>query len=130
MHPEEEMETLLRGVCPQSGHWPYTKSADLYIGFRPGGEELTFSSSRVTGTLVIYDIVICARRGRLMEMETLRYGLYDALHRAGWQLTDKPGPESYNRATDLFMWPVSAKKRYAIGPGGLPESPERRDSHA
>ena len=43
----------------------------------------SFSSSRVTGTVVIYDIVICAVRGKSAEMEALRYRLYDALHAAG-----------------------------------------------
>ena len=83
MAPETEMEALVAGVCPQSGHWPYTKKAELYIGFRPGGETLSFSASRVTGTLVRYDIVICAVRGKSAEMEALRYKLYDALHAGG-----------------------------------------------
>ena len=130
MAPETEMEALVAGVCPQSGHWPYTKKAELYIGFRPGGETLSFSSSRVTGTVVRYDIVICAVRGRSAEMEALRYKLYDALHAAGWYLDGDPGPETYDRGAGLFMWPVSAKKRYAIGALGVPEAPtERRSAH-
>lgn len=124
------MEILVGSVCPQSGHWPYTKSAELYIGYRPGGEELTFSSSRVTGTIITYDIVICAKRGRAREMEAMRYGLYDALHRAGWYMANDPGPESYDRATDMFLWPVSAKKRYAIGTEGIPVSPKEGMKHA
>ena len=129
MAPEEEMEALVAGVCPQSGHWPYTKQAELFIGFRPGGEQLTFSSSRVTGTLLCYDIVICAVRARAREMEALRYRLYDALHAAGWYMDGDPGPESWDRSMGLFMWPIRVKKRYAIGALGVPESPVRRDVH-
>lgn len=128
MAPETEMEALVAGVCPQSGHWPYTKKAELYIGFRPGGETLSFSSSRVTGTVVSYDIVICAVRGKSAEMEALRYRLYDALHANGWYLDGDPGPETYDRNAGLFYWPVSAKKalrhrraRRAGGPDGEEE---------
>lgn len=120
MTPEQEITAVVKGVCPQSGHWPYTRDADIYIGFIPVRETLSFSSSRVTGSVVEYDLVIFAKRGHAQEMETMRYRLYDALHAAGWYLADSPGPESYNRGTDQFMWPVTARKRFAMGPDGVP----------
>lgn len=114
MRPEADISVIVRSVCPQSGHWPYTRDADLYIGYRPGNEELETASNRVTGVQVEYDIVICGKRGTAAQMETMRYQLYDALLAGGWRLAGKPGPEAYIAEHQLFLWPLTAVKRFAV----------------
>ncbi len=123
MRPEEDIARVVRSVCEQSGHWPYTADADVYIGFRPAGEELRSAANRTVDTQIEYDIVICGRRGAATAMEEMRYRLYDALREAGWRLTQTPGPETYVAAHELFLWPLSAGKRFAMDKDGLPEDP-------
>lgn len=123
MRPEEDIERVVRSVCPQSGHWPYTADADVYIGFRPAGEALRSASDKTVDTQIEYDIVICGKRGAASAMESMRYRLYNALRAGGWRLTEKPGPETYVAAHELFLWPLSVVKRFMMGKDGLPEDP-------
>lgn len=118
------MRRIVRGVCAQSGHWPYTKDADLYIGFRPGSESLRAVSNRTIDTQIEYDIVICGKRGTAARMEEMRYALYAALHAGGWRLKGTPGPEAYIAEHELFLWPVTVQKRFAMDAQGLPEEPK------
>jgi len=121
MTPEKEMDAIVRSVCPDSGHWPYTRDSDLYIGYRPGPETATLASDRRVRMQVRYDIVICAQRsGLALEMEALRYKLYAALLRAGWMIDGTPGPETYVAAHGLFLWPVTATKGFAMSAQGVP----------
>jgi len=119
--PEKDIERVIASVHAASGHWPYTRDADLYIGFRPAGEALTLASDRVVRTRVSYDIVIAAKRGDMAgRMEALRYKLYAALLRAGWMIDGTPGPETYVAAHGLFLWPVTATKGFAMSAQGVP----------
>ena len=122
MTPEQDIERVITSVHAQSGHWPYTKDADLYIGYRPGEEEFSFGAGRILRTQVSYDIVICAVRtdAAAAQMEALRYRLYAALIDAGWHFDGAPGPESYAPAQGQFMWPVRVKKGFAVGRDGQP----------
>lgn len=122
MRPEENIAGIIKSVCPQSGHWPYRASAEIYIGYRPGVERLNCASGRAMSTEVEYDIVICAKRGAAEgRMEQMRYALYDALHAGGWRLANDPGPESYDRASELFMWPVTAMRRFYMDDARMPQ---------
>lgn len=124
MRPEGDLDRVLKLVCPNVGHWPHTTDADLYIGFRPAGESLVVSGNRVTATEVEFDIVIKTVQGRSVEMETLRYGLYAALRENGWKLIGDPGPETYDFSEDMYMWPLTAGKRFYMDESGLPETIE------
>lgn len=122
MTPEEDIQKIVASVCPQSGHWPYTRDADLYIGYRPGEETLRFASDRPFTTSILYDVVICAKRGvSAARMEALRYTLYAALQKGGWKLTQPPGPESYIPAHELFLWPLTVGKMFYFNERGEPE---------
>lgn len=124
MTPEKDIETIVRGVWAQSGHWPFTAAAEVYIGYRPAQERMQMGSGRIVRIHAQYDIVIFARRGAAQEdMERLRYALYAALIAGGWALAGDPGPETYNAKTEEFMWPVSAAKAFAVGADGMPEDP-------
>ena len=125
MTPEQDMQRVCQSVTKNSGHWPYTHDAEVFIGFRPGQEAFTRASGARIRVQVSYDIVICARRSAAAtDMEQLRYALYDALEAAGWKLDGPPGPEAYSREQGLFMWPVTAVKSFAIGRDGLPYAME------
>ena len=124
MTPEKDISRIVASVCAQSGHWPYTGSAELYIGYRPGEERMTFASDRILRTQVSYDIVIAAKRGGAAEqMEAMRYKLYAALLAAGWRIEGDPGPETYVSQHGLFLWPVTAARAFAIGADGQPHAP-------
>ena len=124
MTPEKEMDAIVRSVCPDSGHWPYTRDSDLYIGYRPGPETATLASDRRVRMQVRYDIVICAQRsGLALEMEELRYKLYAALAKGGWKLDGDPGPETYDARQKRFFWPVTAVKSFALCVDGTPVDP-------
>lgn len=121
MTPEQDIGRVIASVCEDSGHWPYTRDAELYIGFRPAGDGFSFAGDRIIRAKVSYDVVICARRGAMAEkMEEMRYKLYDALLRGGWKFEGEPGPETYSDAHGLFMWPVTVSKGCVLGAGGLP----------
>ena len=124
MTPEKEMETIVRAVCADSGHWPYTRDSALYIGYRPGPETLRAASDRTVRVQVRYDLVICAKRGpAALEMEALRFRLYAALMAGGWQIDGDPGPETYDAKAKQFLWPVSAVKSFALRADGTPVNP-------
>lgn len=113
--PEKHLEALIASVCPSSGHWPYTESAELYIGYRPAGEKLDYASDRALRTTLTYDVVIAARRGPAAQrMEAMRYALYAALLAGGWRIVGDPGPESYIAAHELFLWPVTVSRSWLL----------------
>lgn len=123
MTPEQDIAKIVASVCESSGHWPYTRDADLYIGYRPGEEALRVASDRVFSSEVEYDIVIAARRGEAAgQMEVLRYQLYNALIRDGWLLKGLPGPEAYIDGHEMFLWPLTVVKRFYISETGQPET--------
>lgn len=124
MTPEQDIAGIVASVCESSGHWPYTRDAELYIGYRPGVEELKMAGDRVFSTEIEYDIVIAAKRGAAAgQMESLRYQLYNALWRGGWKLRGVPGPESYVDAHEMFLWPLTVVKRFCVDGDGQPETP-------
>lgn len=111
---ERDIEAIVRSVCRDSGHWPYTADSDLFIGYRPGPETPVMAGTRMIRVQVRYDLVIMATRSGLAEkMETMRYALYDALLAGGWKFDGEPGPETYDARTRRFMWPVSVVKGFA-----------------
>lgn len=120
MTPEQDIARVITAVCPASGHWPYTQKAPIYIGFRPGEETFKPAGGRILRTDVRYDIVICAERGAAEGMEAMRYSLYAALTAAGWTIEGNPGPEAYDAAAGLFMWPLTAVKGFGIAADGQP----------
>ena len=124
MTPEADIGRVIAGVCPQSGHWPYTRAAGLYIGYRPAEESFQIAGDRIARAMVRYDIVICAARGEAAaRMEEMRYRLYAALLAAGWRFDGAPGPESYSETHDLFLWPVTVIKGFMIDKNGQPAAP-------
>lgn len=124
MTPEKEITALIGEVCKDSGHWPYTRDSDLYIGFRPGPESFTMAGNHTVRVQVRYDIVICAQRGGLaLEMEKMRFQLYAKLMGAGWQMDGDPGPETYDAKMKRFLWPLSCVKSFAISAEGRPVNP-------
>ena len=95
MTPEKDIETIVHRVCPDSGHWPYTRESDLFVGWKPAGDAIAqMASDRVVRVQVSYDlIVIGQRRGDMAaKMEKLRFDLYGALLAGGWKLDGPPGP--------------------------------------
>lgn len=120
MTPEQDIARVITAVCPASGHWPYTHKAPIYIGYRPGEEALTAAADRIIRAAVTYDVVICAERGAAEGMEAMRYSLYAALLEAGWTIEGNPGPEAYDAAAGLFMWPLTVAKGYGVGKDGQP----------
>ena len=121
MTPERELENIVRPLCPDCGHWPFTQESELYVGWRAGDDgPFTFAKNRPTRVEIVYDLVICATRARLGEMEDLRFRLYDALRGGGWRLDGIPGPETYVAATQMYLWPFSVRKGFAIDEEGLP----------
>ena len=124
MTPEKEIETIVRNVCPDSGHWPYTRDSALYVGYRPGPETPEIAGNRIIRMHVRYDLAIVSRRGPMAyEMEKLRYKLYAALYAGGWKFETEPGPETYDARAGQFLWPISVIKGFALDAGGLPEDP-------
>ena len=124
MTPEMEIAAIIDSVCTDSGHWPYTRDSDLYIGFRPGPESFAMAANRPVRVQVRYDIVICAQRGGLaLEMEKMRFKLYAALMQNGWAMDGNPGPETFDAKTKRFMWPLSCVKSFAISAEGEPATP-------
>ena len=121
MTPERELENIVRPLCPDCGHWPFTQESELYVGWRAGDDgPFTFAKNRPTRVEIVYDLVICATRARLGEMEDLRFRLYDALRGGGWRLDGIPGPETYVAATQMYLWPFSVRKGFAIDEEGMP----------
>lgn len=124
MTPEKEIETIVRSVCPDCGHWPYTRKSDLFVGWKPAGESPQMGSNRVMRMQVSYDLIIISRRSELAyEMEALRYRLYSALLAGGWRLETPPGPETYDDRQQRFLWPISVVKSFAIDTQGVPADP-------
>lgn len=111
---ETDIAAIVRSVCADSGHWPYTADSDLFIGYRPGPESVYMAGTRLIRVMVRYDLVIVATRCDLaVQMETMRYRLYDALLAGGWKFDGEPGPETYDARARRFMWPVSVVKGFA-----------------
>lgn len=113
--PEADIAAIVRSVCADSGHWPYTADSDLFIGYRPGPETPVMAGTRLIRVQVRYDLVIVATRGGLAaQMETMRYALYAALIDGGWKFDGEPGPETYDARSRRFLWPVSVVKGFAL----------------
>ena len=112
---ETDIAAIVRSVCRDGGHWPYTSDSDLFIGYRPGPETPVMAGTRLIRVMVRYDLVIMATRsGLAAQMETMRYALYDALLAGGWKFDGEPGPETYDARARRFMWPVSVVKGFAL----------------
>lgn len=126
MTPEKDIESIVRRVCPDCGHWPYTRKSDLFIGWRPGPERPVMSSDRIMRMQVSYDLIVIARRSDLaLEMEALRYRLYGALVAGGWKFESDPGPETHDDRENRFLWPISVVKSFAIDAQGMPADPKK-----
>lgn len=125
MTPEKEIETIVRSVCPDSGHWPYTRKSDLFVGWKPSGDTvLQMAGNRVVRMMVSYSLIVISRRSELAhDMEQLRYRLYSALLKEGWKLESPPGPETYDDRGQRFLWPIQVCKGFAIGEDGQPYDP-------
>ena len=127
MTPEKDIETIVRGVCPDCGHWPYTRRSDLFVGWRPGAERPMMGSDRIMRMQVSYDLIIISRRSDMAcEMEALRYKLYLALLAGGWKFESEPGPETYDDREQRFLWPIQVVKGFVIGADGLPADPMKK----
>lgn len=125
MTPEQEIARAIADVCPDSGHWPYTRNSPLYVGFRPRDDgPWKWAGSKPKRVVIVYEVVIAANRSRLSDMETLRYALYDGLRLAGWILADIPGPETYNAQTQMYLWPFSVSKGFDLDEYGQPQQAE------
>jgi len=124
MTPEQDIARAISEVCPDCGHWPYTRNSPLYVGYRPRDDgPWKFASDRPKRVAIVYDVVACANRSRLSDLETLRFALYDGLRQAGWALSDIPGPETYNAQTQMYLWPFAVVKGFDLDDNGLPVEP-------
>lgn len=117
MTPEESIQQALGEACEAVGHWPYTASAGVYIGYRPAGDRLRWAANAPLTTETSYDVVICHRLGCAAEAEQMRFDVYAALHAAGWKLADEPGPETYIANMEIFTWALTAVKRFVLVDG-------------
>lgn len=129
MTPEKDLSTIVRSVCEDSGHWPYTRESDLFIGFKPAGDTIAqMGSNRIMRMVVSYDLImIGVKRGDMAQrMEEMRFKLYAALLAGGWKLETPPGPETYDDRQQRFLWPVSVSKGFALDAQGLPVDPAGR----
>lgn len=123
MTPEKDIETIVRGVCPDSGHWPYTRESDLLVGWKPAGDAIAqIASNRVVRVQVSYDLIIIGQRHGDMaaKMEKLRFDLYGALLAGGWKLDGPPGPETFDDRQQRFLWPISVTKGFMLDLQGQP----------
>jgi len=114
MTPEQDIRQALETVCPNVGHWPYTKDAGIFIGFRPSEDDLTWAGNRAIAAVISYDVVIYHRLGSAEEAEATRFAAYAALRAAGWLHDNQPGPESYIANAELFAWPFTVNKRFYL----------------
>lgn len=130
MTPEESLERVLRAAGLEGGHWPYTRSADVFAGWRPAEDSVPERpSGRRVRIRVTYDIVLCHRRGAQKKAEAARFALYRALETAGWTLCDT-GPEVYTAQTEMFYWPVTAARGFGLDADGQPyDLTDRGDAH-
>ncbi len=119
MTPEESIKRAATAACPDGGHWPYTEDADIFVGWRPAGDSYERASSRRTRVKVTYDIALCYKRGAQEAAEAARFALHRALDDAGWTIQDC-GPEAYNAATEMFLWPVTAARSFGLDQNGQP----------
>lgn len=123
MTPEQDIQQALVQACPNAGHWPYTKDAGVFIGYRPAGDRLTWAGNKTIVSETAYDVVIYHRLGYAEDAEQMRFDVYAALHENGWLLDDEPGPESYVANMELFAWPLTVRKRFYIR-DGVPITPD------
>lgn len=127
MTPEESIARAVENAGLPCGHWPYTRSANVFAGWRPARDAFDRVSGRRMRTSVRYDLVLCFKRGMEDEAERKRFALYDALNRAGWALEDA-GPEAYMEATEMFYWPVTVTRSFGLDAYGQPyDLTEKRD---
>lgn len=130
MTPEKDIETIVRSVCTDCGHWPYTRASDLFVGWKPAGDVIAqVASNRVVRMQVSYDLIVIGRRhgDTAYAMEKLRFDLYGALLAGGWKLDGPPGPETYDDRQQRFLWPISVSKGYMLDVQGQPADPKRGD---
>lgn len=119
MTPEDSIRQAVETACPACGHWPYTRSADVFCGWRPEGDRMSDAANRPVRCMVSYDLVLCYRRGAEHDAQRTRFALYDALRRAGWRIRDN-GPEAYTDKTDMFYWPIVVERGFGMDDAGQP----------
>ncbi len=123
MTPEKDIEGIITGVHAQSGHWPYDKDAEIYVGWRVGEESFTAGADRRVRAKIIYDVAVVHSFDKTEEAEKLRYRLYAALTAGGWKLSGTPGPETTMQAHRQRMWPFSVVKSFDLR-DGIPQTME------
>lgn len=126
MTPEQSIEAAVRAAIPASGHWPYTRDADVFCGWRPAQDRTASASDRPTRCAVRYDLILCHKRGAEGDAERARFALYGALRAAGWRITDT-GPEAYAAQTQMFYWPVTVERGFGLDADGQPYDLRRRE---
>ena len=58
MTPEQDIEQAIKEVCPDAGHWPYTRNSPLYVGYRPRDDgPWKFSANAPKRVAIVYDAV-------------------------------------------------------------------------
>lgn len=114
MSPEADIRQALATACPNAGHWPYTKDADVFAGYRPAEDTIVWAGNAAIKAEVSYDVVIYHRLGAAEEAEAMRFAVYAALRAAGWLMTAAAGPESYIANAELFAWPFTVAKRFYL----------------
>lgn len=121
MTPEQDIERIIRDVHPQSGHWPYTRDSDMYVGWRVGEESFSAASDRRMRVRIVYDVAIVHSYDLTQDAERLRYALYAALTAGGWKLASAPGPEATIQPHRQRMWPFSVVKSFTLE-DGMPQT--------
>lgn len=119
MTPEESIKRAVCATGLPCGHWPYTKSASVFAGWRPARDAFDRASGRRMRVAVRYDLVLCFKRGMEDEAERKRFALYGALNRAGWAL-EETGPEAYMEASEMFYWPLTVTRSFGLDQDGQP----------
>ena len=119
MTPENSIENAVGAVGIPCGHWPYTKRADVFCGFKSVGDTFDRASGRRLRVAVRYELVLCHKRGAEDEAERMRFALYEALNRAGWTLVDN-GSEVYEEQTEMFYYPMTVSRGFGLDADGQP----------
>ena len=114
MSPEQDIRQALLTVCENVGHWPYTKDAGIFVGYRPAEDDVVWAGNNAIKVEISYDVVIYHRLGSAGEAEAMRFAVYAALRAAGWLHDGTPGPESYIANAELFAWPLTVAKRFYL----------------
>ena len=114
MSPEQDIKQALLTACDNVGHWPYTRDAGIFIGYRPAEDDVIWAGDTAIKVSISYDVVIYHRLGSAEEAEAMRFQVYAALRADGWLHDGTPGPESYIANAELFAWPFTVSKRFYL----------------